>query len=201
MQTEQVAAFHQQRPDLVIATHLKRDLIRHAFLSARRQFQQLLAFLLDFDSRRLLLEGLARQRVLDQHPGDRQLARVLDVDDDGDFVADFRDMTIAFASGLQTADPFASQIATDGQHAQQHVHRIHQQTELQRHAQQQHGRRSEKPVDPRLRNPQRRISVPVRRLGIERYRRFLGCDVAKDVRGFRVGLRRSLALCGFAFIR
>src|SRR5205807_2221062 len=71
MKPKEIAAFHQQRADLVVAAHVAANVVAGGHLLAGRQHADLQALALDAQARRLLIESLLRKEIFEQYPGHR----------------------------------------------------------------------------------------------------------------------------------
>ncbi len=95
VQPKDVAGFHQQRPELVIAAPEKLDAVAEHFDFAGGQAGQGQASARGFEARRRLGQSVAGEGVFHQEPRDGQAAGVVDGDFDFDAAADFQNVIAA----------------------------------------------------------------------------------------------------------
>jgi len=90
-------------------------------------------------------EGFVRQRILDDQPGQGEPAGVLDFHGHRRAFADFKYFAGAAPAGHQFVRPRAGEKPAQPQNAQQHIHRVHEQVELEHQPQQQQRERAQDP--------------------------------------------------------
>ena len=145
MQAEQIAGLQYERADLPVAPAIALHLIHHGCPSSRCQPGQFQATARDAQIGRVVDQRPPRQEVLHQHPGHRQPRRVFHAQDDCDFVADLCHGPAGFPLRAQGVNPCLGQQSAGKHHAQQRVHGIGHQPQVEGQCQQQQQNGSDDP--------------------------------------------------------
>ncbi len=151
MQTEQIAAFQDERSNLIIAAHPELQPILQSDLTAGPKHTQAHPPALYYLQPRAAHPEWSqavrlRQQVFHQHPGHRQPAIILDFHDDRDCLADLPGDRFAVACGCQVADPIPSRDSAQKQHRQQNVSGQRQQPRFQNQGDDQDHNDGEEPT-------------------------------------------------------
>ena len=147
MQSEGIARLQKKRSDLVVAAHLRVNLVEQGLLAVAGQSSDFHPRAGGAKSARLGEQGVLGKRVFEHDPGNGNAAAIAESQGDGDSFPNLDGIEVAVPLGVKILDPLTREIAAEQQHGQEDVHRIDQKAEL--------GKPSRKPAGPTL---QRTIS-------------------------------------------
>lgn len=124
VKTERVARLEHERADLVVAALVELDLVGKRLPPAATQHRQLEAAAMELDLGWAVNEGMPREEVFDQDPGDRYPPPVLNGDDNRHLLAHVERKPVAATLAGEVLRPCLRYQPAGQDGSQQGVHRV-----------------------------------------------------------------------------